>query len=67
MSTAVRYMKTFLSNEFPSLGKYLDRVDTVMVQVDRITEDIAQMPVATFIFRHKESDNVSYSINTRYN
>ena len=36
-----------------------------MAQVDRITEDIAHMPVAGFIFRDKESDKISYSINTR--
>ena len=45
----------------PSLGKYLDKVDRVMTQVDRITEDIAHMPVAAFIFRDKESDEVQYS------
>ena len=43
----------------------MDRVDTVMAQVDRITEDVAHMPVAAFIFRDKQSDKVSYSINTR--
>ncbi len=50
---------------FPSLGKYLDKVDRVMTQVDRITEDIAHMPVAAFIFRDKESDEVHYSTETR--
>ena len=49
----------------PSLGKYLDKVDRVMTQVDRITEDIAQMPVAAFIFRDKESDEVYYSSDIR--
>ena len=58
-------MKTFLSNGFPSLGKYLARVDTVMAQVDRITEDIAHMPVAAFIFRDKGSDEVHYSSDIR--
>ena len=47
------------------LGKYLDKVDRVMTQVDRITEDIAYMPVAAFIFRDKESDEVHYSSNIR--
>ena len=47
------------------LGKYLDKVDRVMTQVDRITEDIAHMPVAAFIFRDKESDEVHYSKDIR--
>ena len=46
-------------------GKYLDKVDRVMTQVDRITEDIAHMPVATFIFRDKERDKVHYSNDIR--
>ncbi len=37
-----------------------------MTQVDRITEDIAHMPVAAFIFRDKESDEVHYSTDIRY-
>ena len=49
----------------PSLGKYLDKVDRVMTQVDRITEDIAHMPVAAFVFRDKESDEVRYSSDIR--
>ena len=49
----------------PSLGKYLDKVDRVMTQVDRITEDIAHMPVAAFILRDKESDEVNYSNDIR--
>ena len=53
-------------NTFPSLGKYLDKVDRVMTQVDRITEDIAHMPVAAFIFRDKESDEVHYSTDIRW-
>ena len=53
-------------NTFPSIGKYLDKVDRVMTQVDRITEDIAHMPVAAFIFRDKESDEVHYSTDIRY-
>ena len=47
------------------LGKYFDKVDRVMTQVDRITEDIAHMPVAAFIFRDKESDEVQYSKDIR--
>ena len=50
---------------FPTIGKYLDKVDRVMTQVDRITEDIAHMPVAAFIFRGKESDEVHYSTKIR--
>ena len=46
-------------------GKYLDKVDRVMTQVDRITEDIAHMPVAAFILRDKESDEVNYSNDIR--
>ena len=49
-----------------TLGKYLDKVDRVMTQVDRITEDIDHMPVAAFIFRDKESDVVHYSTDIRY-
>ena len=52
-------------HEYPSLGKYLDRVDRVMTQVDRITEDIDHMPVAAFIFRDKESRVVHYSVDLR--
>ena len=37
-----------------------------MTQVDRITEDIAHMPVAAFIFRDKESDDVHYSSDIRF-
>ena len=53
--------------KYPSSGKYLDKVDRVMTQVDRITEDIAHMPVAAFIFREKESDEVKFSTDIRYN
>ena len=49
----------------PSLGKYLFKVDRLMTQVDRITEDIAHMPVAAFIFRDKDSDEVQYSTDIR--
>ena len=58
-------IKTSSINKYPSLGKYLDKVDRVMTQVDRITEDIAHMPVAAFIFRDKESDEVHYSTDIR--
>ena len=50
----------------PVLGKYLDKVDRVMAQVDRITEDIDHMPVAAFIFREKESMEVQYTLDTRF-
>ena len=53
-------------NKFTPLGKYLDKVDRVMTQVDRITEDIAHMPVAAFIFRNKESDSVHHSTDIWY-
>ena len=36
-----------------------------MAEVDRITENISQIPVAAFIFRDKESDEIKYS-ETRY-
>ena len=36
-----------------------------MSQVDKITKDIAQMPVAAFIFKDKESDEVHYSPDIR--
>ena len=51
---------------FSSVGEYLVKMDRVMTQVDRITEDIAHMPVAAFIFRDKESDEVYYSTVIRY-
>ena len=46
-------------------GKYITKVDRVMTQVDRITEDIDHMPVAAFIFRDKDSDEVHYSADIR--
>ena len=46
-------------------GKYISKVDRVMTQVDRITEDIDHMPVAAFIFRDQESDEVHYSEDIR--
>ena len=46
-------------------GKYISKVDRVMTQVDRITEDIDHMPVAAFIFRDQESDEVHYSSSIR--
>ena len=36
-----------------------------MAQVDRITEDIAHMPLAVFIFRDNESSMVNYSLDKR--
>ena len=51
---------------FSNAGKYLNKVDRVMTQVDKITEDIDHMPVAAFIFKDKESDEVHYSIDIRY-
>ena len=53
-------------DRFLSLGEYLDKVDRVMTQVDRITEDIAHMPLAAFIFRDEESDEVHFSTDIRY-
>ena len=47
------------------LGKYLNKVDRVMSLVDRITENIDHMPLAAFIFRNKESDEVHYSLDKR--
>ena len=46
-------------------GGYLDQVDRVMTQVQDITEDIAHMPTAAFIFREKESDGEDYSSDIR--
>ena len=37
-----------------------------MTRVRRITDDIAHMPVAAFIFRDKESDEVHYSPDLTY-
>ena len=55
---------TSISKYF-NLGEYLDKVDRVMTQVDRITEDIDHMPVAAFIFRDKEISMVNYSSDKR--
>ena len=46
-------------------GTYVSKVDRVMTQVDRITEDIDHMPVAAFIFRDQESDEVHYTADIR--
>ena len=51
---------------FSTTGKYISKVDRVMTQVDRITEDIDHMPVAAFIFRDQESDEVHYSAKIRW-
>ena len=37
-----------------------------MTKVDRITEEMDHMPVAAFIFRDKESDEVHYSLDIRF-
>ena len=58
-------LSTFPKCSHPSTDKYLDKVDRVMTQVDRITEDIAHMPVAAFIFGVKESYKVHYSNDIR--
>ena len=50
---------------FSTPGPYITKVDRVMTQVDRITEDIDHMPVAAFIFRDQESDEVHYSADIR--
>ena len=50
---------------FVLLGKYLNRVDRVMTQVDKISEDIEHIPVATFIFRDSESVMVNYTSDRR--
>ena len=50
---------------FSTAGKYISKVDRVMTQVDRITEDIDHMPVAAFIFRDQESDEVHFSTDIR--
>ena len=46
-------------------GKFIKKVDRVITQVDRITEDIDHMPVTAFIFRDQESDDVHYSSDIR--
>ena len=53
-----------VSNIFTA-GKYISKVDRLMTQVDRITEDIDHMPVAAFIFRDQESDEVHFSADIR--
>ena len=60
------HQETSLTNTGSNLDKYLSNVDRVMTQVDRITEDIDHMPVAAFIFRDKESDEVHYSTDIRW-
>ena len=62
--TRVTRTQTILQSS--SLGKYLDKVDRVMTQVDNITEDIGHMPLAAFIFRVKEIEEVHYSSDIRY-
>ena len=55
----------FLTNTFLTLGKDLNQVDSVLAQVDRLTQHLFQLPVAVFIFRNKESDEVHYSEENR--
>ena len=50
---------------FSTAGKYISKVERVMTQVDRITEDIDHMPVAAFIFRDRKSDEVLFSADIR--
>ena len=57
--------KRIVKVTFYNTGKYISKVDRVMTQVDRITEDIDHMPVAAFIFRDQESDEVRYSTDIR--
>ena len=59
--------QTIVKVTFSTAGKYQEKVDRVMTQVDRITEDIDHMPVAAFIFRDQESDEdeVYYSLSIR--
>ena len=54
-----------MKNVKVNLGKYISKVDRVMTQVDRITGDIAHMPVAAFIFREKENNTVHYPSDKR--
>ena len=54
-----------MTNWCSFLDKFLDKVDRVMTQVDRITEDIDHMPLAAFIFRDQETDEVNFSFNIR--
>ena len=55
----------YIPNPHSNIGEYLDKVDRVMTQVQDITEDIAHMPVAAFIFREKEGDGDDYSSDIR--
>ena len=57
--------KNIFKDTFSTPGKYISKVDRVMTQVARITEDIAHMPVAAFIFREKDDDVVHYSLDIR--
>ena len=57
--------KNNLKETFSTQGKYISKVDRVMTQVDRITEDIDHMPLAAFIFRDQKSDEVHYSPDIR--
>ena len=65
MQVSLKQQPRIVKVTFSTAGKYIAKVDRVMTQVDRITEDIAHMPVAVFIFRDKESDEVHYSADIR--
>ena len=56
---------SILSHKNFPLGQYVSKLDRVMARVRRITDDIGHMPVAAFIFRDKESDEVHYSPDLR--
>ena len=53
------------SNEISLQGKYLSNIDSVMTNVDRITEDLDHMPVAAFILKERQSDIIDYSTDER--
>ena len=57
-------MNILSHKNFP-LGQYVSKLDRVMARVRRITDDIAHMPLAVFIFRDNEIDEVNYSIDNR--
>ena len=40
-------------------------VDRVMAEVDKIAEDLDHIPVAAFIFRENEADEVIYTVEKR--
>ena len=46
-------------------AKFLKRIDRVMTLVNNITEDIEHMPLAAFIFKEKEGDQLHFSNHSR--